>query len=360
MKLDGKNIIIVSNEAWGPVWFSKHNYAWQLSARNTVYFINPPVKFNITNVLKNNLEIEDISGSLKVITYKNVLPVRIEFLRRLNENYIFGHLQKFFSKEKQKELIFWTFDPIRLSSPEKLKPTAIIFHAVDHYLFDHKSEVILAKKADRIFCVSETIRNAYKDYKEKAFTVPHAIPDDEFLPLKPLQLADPTGIFVGTLDLRIDYPYTEYIITHFPKVHFRFIGKINISNSFIDKLLKGAFKNAAFESEKPFHELKYEIQKASFCFLFKDNSLHGNNISSHKMLQYFAQGKPIFCSELSEHIVNKDLICMDNDMKRMKAHITTFLSSGEKPGLAEKRVEYAAKHKFSEILKKIESLLGRQ
>ena len=50
MKSNGQTIFIISNEHWGPVWYSKHHYANELSASNIVYFINPPSKWKFTNL----------------------------------------------------------------------------------------------------------------------------------------------------------------------------------------------------------------------------------------------------------------------------------------------------------------------
>lgn len=41
MELKGKRIVTASNEGWGDVWFSKHNYAYELSKHNEVLFVDP-------------------------------------------------------------------------------------------------------------------------------------------------------------------------------------------------------------------------------------------------------------------------------------------------------------------------------
>ena len=139
---------------------------------------------------------------------------------------------------------------------------------------------------------------------------------------------------------------------------FRFIGKINIRNEFVKKLADGGFVNAVFEGEKPFEEVKYDVQNADLCILFKVNSLNGNSISSHKMLQYLAQGKPVFCSELSQHKEIEDLLYMTNDKYKLEKLLRTFVEHGENGDLVAKRIEYAKRHSFDTILKKIEQLLN--
>ena len=50
MKLEDQPILVVSNEPWGEVWFSKHNYAFELSRKNRVLFVDPPKRWRPANV----------------------------------------------------------------------------------------------------------------------------------------------------------------------------------------------------------------------------------------------------------------------------------------------------------------------
>ena len=113
MMLEDQNIIIVSNEKWGDTWYSKHNYAWELSKKNKVVFINPPNKFRVLNIFKKNIAETTISETLNAITYKNILPVKFELLRLINEKYVFKKLNEYLTKKKYTNCVFWTFDPIQ-------------------------------------------------------------------------------------------------------------------------------------------------------------------------------------------------------------------------------------------------------
>ncbi len=355
MKLEHKNILIVSGEAWGPAWYSKHNYASQLSQKNNVYFLNPPHKFSLLNVFKKNVVEEKINDHLTILQYKNILPVRFNFSRLLNEWFVFKNLNNYFKSKKINDLIFWTFDPIRLSSPEILNPSKIILHAVDHYLFTYPSEEILVRKVDYVICVSDIIAKTYKKYTSKVHVIPHAIPDNVFLPLKKKGSKGITVIYVGTIDDRLDFPYINYITKTFPDITFKFIGKVR---PHVKPLFTPNQKNVIFEGEKPSSELKNYIRDSDFCFLFKDYHHPGNSISSHKMLQYFAQGKPIFSTELVQYLNISSLLYMENDMEKMAELIKKFIELGDKEEFIEKRIEYAKQHTFSSILSKIEEILN--
>jgi hypothetical protein len=106
--------------------------------------------------------------------------------------------------------------------------------------------------------------------------------------------------------------------------------------------------------------LKYSIQNADFCFVFKDINHPGNNISSHKMLQYFAQGKPIFTTKMTRYESIANLLCMDNDKEKMVEHLQNFIQNRDKIGAVENRIEYAKRFSFGTIIKKIETIIDEK
>lgn len=362
MILEKQNILIISNEGWGDTWYSKHNYAWELSKNNTVYFINPPDKFNPFNIFRKNITECKIANNLYAITYKNILPVRLEFLRKLNEKYIFNKLNSFLKRKNIDAPIFWSFDPIRLTSPETLNPKKIILHMVDKYRFTYPAETIIAKKANLILCVAKDIAEGFIHLNSNIKVVPHAIAEEEFSSSSPklIKTTSIMGVYVGNIDLRMDFEITSYILKRFPEIKFHFIGKI-IDSHFTNaplELFSGNYPNAIYHGEKPFKELKDYIANADFCFLFKDVKFPGNNISSHKMLQYFAQGKPIFSTKLSKYEEHDYLLFMRNDKEQLGDLIENFIKNGDDSSQINRRINYAKAHTFEITIKKIEALLN--
>lgn len=339
------------------MWYSKHNYANELSKNNNVYFLNPPIAFHPFNIFKKNITSYKVTDSLTVIEYKNILPPSLLSFWRINDLLILKKINIFFRKQKVENIIFWTFDPIRLSKPELLKPSKIILHAVDAYLFKYPSEEILAKKSDIIICVSKEISESYKKYNKNVYTIPHGIPSDEFLEFKIKKGTNITGIFVGNNDERIDFEFTKTIIESFPQITFKFIGKINIDISKTFGIFSGKYPNVIVEEPVHYKELKHKINDADFCFIFKKVNYPGNNISSHKMLVYLAQGKPIFSTVFSEFKDNSHLLYMTNELSKTIENINNFLLNEEQVVIQNDRRNYARKYTYENIINSIENLL---
>ncbi|MBN8692175.1 MAG: hypothetical protein J0L69_03210 [Bacteroidetes bacterium] len=358
MKLENQHILILSNEPWGETWFSKHNYAWELAKKNKVYFINPPVPFRPLNIFSSAIHQEKITDNLYVLTYKNILPVSVEILRKINEGFVFKRLKNLLDLHNAKQPIFWTFDPSRLTSPELLNCRYTIFHAVDKYRFLRKAEYVITKKADLIICVAEEIAEIYRDKNKNVRVLPHAIASDEIIKQKKQRGSKLIGVFVGNIDKRIDFAYTAEMIQRFPEVEFHFVGKIINDGSPSHLVFEKGFKNVIHHGEKPFKELKKFISQADFCILFKVNEVGGNKISSHKMLQYFAQGKPIFASHLTQYEPVKHLLYMSDNREITMNSFANFVKHREDDKLFDERINYAQQHSFENIILKIEGLIA--
>ena len=78
MKLKNQIIVLVSNEQWSDIWFSKHHYANELSQKNKVLFINPPKQWNIKNVFFNTITTTRISSNLEIVSYQNYFPFTLK------------------------------------------------------------------------------------------------------------------------------------------------------------------------------------------------------------------------------------------------------------------------------------------
>ena len=252
-------------------------------------------------------------------------------------------------------MLFWTFDPIRLAFPELLNPKQIVVHAVDAYIFSYPSEPILAKKADHIFCVSDKLVKQYKQYNPSVTVLPHAIPDDEFISTSHAKNKTLTGVFIGKMDSRIDIEFNLSVFKSFPSIQFKMIGII--SNEFLSAFKKEGLKNITIIPPIKSSEIKKFVSEADFCFIFK-KIYDGNNISSHKLLQYLAQGKPIFGTDFSDMSVElKNTLYLSNSISEIKNMLTGFLEKGESPDKAQVRINYAKQHTFSQTINTIEGVL---
>lgn len=361
MTLENKNILIISNEPWGDIWFSKHNYANELSKKNLVFFIDPAGRWSLYSLFRSRVNVREVQKNLFVVSYYNFLP---HYFLRINNRIVSWRIRKKLEKSGIKKTFFWSFDPVRLFQPGLLNAEFSIFEAVDKYRLSFKGEKVLYKNADAFIVISEEFREFYAKYNKPVLTVPHAIPSDEFVAdhftdVKPVT-DSASALYVGNIDYRLNYRLIVKMVKKFPQIKFVFIGGMRITEDqdFIDLFIGKKYPNVYYTGKKHFKELKVHIASCGFC-IAPMRIFEGNTISHHKIFQYLAMGKAVFSCEFSEYKKFSGLLYMENDEEMLLKKINDFLEKKESPGIALQRIELAKQFTFEVVLGKIENFLSK-
>jgi glycosyltransferase involved in cell wall biosynthesis len=296
--LEGKNILIVSNEPWGDIWFSKHHYAWELSQNNNVIFLESPPSWDFTNAWKNKVTEIAVSPRLKIARYRNFLPMtgRSKALRDVNNKMVCRLLTEYFKKNNFYPFIFWSFDPVRLEIPRMLNPSFSLFYSVDNH--SHRTESDLVRNSDLVLVVTEYLANKYRGFSKPMYLVPHGIPvnklsEEEIIAHKPSRQV----LFIGSINYRMNYRQVIRAAQALPDHTFKFIGLVNkkefSSSDHLDFNELESMPNVAFTGPKSFHSLQDEIMDSSVCILISKQDYISNLLNSLKILQYLSYGKPV-------------------------------------------------------------------
>lgn len=363
-----KNIVITSNEGWGDTWYSKQNYAYELSQHNRVFFIDSQEKWTFKNILTPQIETFNYTKNLTVVKYKNPLPILNKVLYKANERIVSRRIRKYFERNNVNELIYWAFDPFRLSDPKMLNAKLSIFHSVDLYRFNNYAEENLARKSDYVFYISPQMAREYEKYNKNLFLVPHGISKEEFTVDDDLEFSNSIkmsdyGLYVGAVDDRINMKLLERILIKFPDTKFLFIGrkKLPENDEAAERIfVNNMYPNLQYHPAIHFKKLKYYIAKAKFCLCIMDYTKEENRVSHHKMLQYLALGKPVFGSLFDEYDETEGLTYMSNDDDRVLKNLELFIKNGEDEQVSEKRIEYARGFTFEMIFKKVENIIDNK
>ncbi|MBS1940265.1 MAG: hypothetical protein JST38_05255, partial [Bacteroidetes bacterium] len=180
MELKGLNVLITSNEPWGDVWFSKHNYANELSKENRVVFADPTGSWQPAGLLGPRISLARIQERLHVLRYRNVVPAANDAAFRLNNTIVSRAIAKALRAQGLLPDLFLSFDPSRLYDPALLGAKHSAFIAVDAYTMHMRGERFIYPKVDRFITLSETFNRTYEPYHRPILTVGHAIPSEAF------------------------------------------------------------------------------------------------------------------------------------------------------------------------------------
>lgn len=359
MKLENKNIIIVSNEPWGDIWYSKQNWAYELSLKNHVLFLNPPSKWSFLNLFSHGINYKKYSETLKIISYNNRLPfTRISFIAYLNDYIISLSFRKWLKNKNFNHFIFWTFDPYRFSNPNYLKPSISIYFRVDKYTV--KKEYQLLKNVHYLIATAKEL------IQETSFTgtfleLSHGISMEEFNISENIEYEKGYILYIGNIDFRIDVTLLELMLNSFPNERFLFIGKLYNENheTFQSIFYSNKYKNLILHGIEHYKKLKNYIYFSKACIVPMDINVHGNAVHHHKTLQYLAMGKPVISPLFNDKINNKEIIlAYSNANEAIK--IIKSLENTETIEKVQNRINFAKEFTYDILIKKIEHFLTEE
>lgn len=367
MKLQNKTILIISNEPWSEIWYSKHNWAWELSKSNIVFFINPAPKWKIKNLFTNNVFTEKITETLSVVNYNNRLPgnENNKIIFNLNNLIISKKINRFLDKLKCKNIIFWSFDPYRLVNPALLNCDFSIFHIADKYT--NKSFPNLIKNSDSILCVSPEFESISGVSEKPYLILNHAIPDDFFhldheVSLPSCYTGEKNLLFVGSVDFRLDFELIEFWANRFSDLRFIFVGPIlydNLDDSGKRIFIEKKYRNIISSGPVPFRQLKNYIAYADVNIAPMKMTVHGNLINHQKLLQYLAWGKPVVCPPFSDFKEHRDLLYEYTDNNSSLDALRNAINESKTDHLMKERINFAKGFSFSKQFAKIEELISK-
>lgn len=352
MQLRNQTILIISNEKWDGIWYSKHHYAHELAKSNQVYFVDPPIAFSFYAFFRKKVSIHTINNTLQVVRYANYLPWtgKSKCFFRINEWLISKRIRRLL---KNKKIIFWSFDPYRLVFPSWLGIVLSIYLRMDDY--KNKTETLLAKNVDLILTVSPVLAKKFASSKTIGL-IPHAVAMPHNLEENTLS----TILLAGTLNHRVDFQTLLVLVEENENETFVIAGPLHqkqLSNSdkrIVEKLK--TLKQVRFTGVVSYPELERHIAQAKLCLCLYKSDQRGNQIDSLKILQYLIQGKPIVTTYLSNYdtVERKKLIRMVKSPKEFINFANEQLSLTENSAIQKQRIHFAQQYSYEENIKLIE------
>ena len=210
--LKNKCILLISPEAWGNNFVSKHHYANYLCEHNKVYFLNPAKSYSKIPLHSCNVQIEQISKNLIVVDYVNLLP-RLNKLSKRIQSLTYAKQ----AKKIQKHLnistfdIVWSFDPYRYWDLNVFNNNKKIYHTVDFHP-NAKFEKNCCESADIVLGVTNLIIENLPYPKNEVIKIGHGADIKGFEKTVSVSLPGKNKIkacYVGNFHNHINYDLLE-------------------------------------------------------------------------------------------------------------------------------------------------------
>jgi len=377
MCLNNKTILIISPQAWGQMFISKHHYAITLAKMgNKVYFLNPPELDNQKKPGQIHIDTSCTHHNLFLIDHTLKFPFLLKFHAIKLFHLLMGyHIQKVLNKIGHPIDIVWSFDqgnlfPFKLFDGKSYK----IFQPVDE---PTNPEAIRAADGSHvILSVTREILEKYSRFKQPRHLINHGIGEDFLLPAVSGDRKKKIHVgFSGNL-LRpdIDRKTMLNVIEQNPDIVFECWGTYTAANNniggsedeatqfFIRQLRQhGVILHGPAGPGKLAHELQ-RMDAFVICYdVIKDQS-KGTNY--HKIMEYLSTGKVIIANNVSAYAGKPELVQMirsrhnNNAYTRLFKKIIQNLDYYNSPSLQQHRKQYARLNTYINHISRIEKIIG--
>ncbi len=373
-----KTILLISPQAWGKMFLSKHHYAIELARRgNKVYFLTPLDELKESKSRKIIIQ-ESGFENLFFIESKLFFPFQLKF----HAVWLFNQLMKIQLKRILKKIhepidIVWSFDlgnffPLTFFD----KPPLKIFHPVDEPL--NKAAIDSSKGANMILSVTNEIIAKYHQQNIPKYFINHGINEEFF-----------EEFFDGELNKRhlhvglsgnhtrsdIDWPTLLSIVTGHPIITFEFWGPYETNQSNLGgggddkvvieylnqlKQLPNVLMHGAVKTSQLAKGLA-NMDAFLICYNIKKDQSNGTNY--HKIMEYLSTGKIIISNNVTTYQKHPSLIQMtaeredNNLLPTLFQKVINNLEYYNSKKFREERISFAKDNTYSKQLDKIESFL---
>lgn len=295
-------VIITSDEPWSAVWHTQLHYAWQLSMRNRVIYVNPPKPWKFSKLFYSADTNFSVSPQLIVVPYQNVLP---SFLGKaamfINDWFTGCRINKVLSKWTDVKVSeAWHFDRYRgYFLYRGRKSVKHIYHIVDPYLAE-KNDRLFAESSDLVILTSPKHLKHYLDINPNTIRIPQGVDLDFYkqdINSESMEAASgfkDSILLLGTLTYDVDFEFLTTVASRYPG-KLLIIGPDKINNpesrSKFEKLLEVPGVNW-LGPMKPSDFLPYlKVCKVGVIVYRKTESGNNNLRSPLKVINYLAAGK---------------------------------------------------------------------
>jgi glycosyltransferase involved in cell wall biosynthesis len=377
--LSGKSILVISPQAWGTMFLSKHHYAVELARRgNKVFYLNPPIQDS--GALEGNFQMDRSAqdDNLFIVSHKLFFPYALKFKSFMIFHFLMRlHLRNILKKMGGHFDVIWSFDignlyPLKFFGKDLIK----VFHPVDEPMGAEALKA--ARGADFIFSVTREILDKYSFTDVPRVFINHGVAPYFVADVEQTQRSDGGKIRVGfsgnLLQNALDRDIFLRIINENNDIQFECWGSFRKGESNIGGVVDNDLREFIEEIQRApnviLHgsvapaELAPALRKMDVLLNFYDvqrDQSKGTNY--HKIMEYLSTGKVIVSNNITTYKDRPKLVTMvtERDSNRSLPELFKTVISDLKhynsPALQEERIEYAKNNTYSHQVERIEKVI---
>lgn len=392
--IEGQHIIYFGPGPWEGMWRNRHQILHRLSKKNKVVYVERPyglkaMRNSIRQDRKNIRKIFETARESRFRKFNESLYIyRSPSYAPITGRYPFDSVTWWIwttiLKLHLKKLAFTT-PIIWLSKPgmhhllRHFNERLSIYHIVDEYLAypgtsptDRKTqetdEKMMLDKVDLSIVVSKRLFKNKSKYSNRLHLIPNAVDAEAYTEAQRNSQNTPTDIaslprpivgYTGLISVRLDLELLFRAANQRPDVTFALIGTIdprrceNIINRLGDK------DNVFFLGLKEIQQVPFYVSSFDVNIIPYKVNEETKNLSSLKLYDSLAAGKPVVTTDFSDVDQFKDVICIADSGKEFMEMLDDALTE-KNDELVQKRKMIAAKNSWKARVNQISAIIEQK
>ena len=389
--LEGESILCFAPDPWSDIWRNRHQIMSILAERNRVMYVEPRtyLRQTVEMLRAGRLRGDDLRGERvtevrpNLYVYHNLAyaPISGRFpLKQIGQALRRRSLRGELRRLSFGAPILWLCRPEMSDLIGQFDEKLLLYHVVDEYSayegvsdpeLVRRREAGILERADLVLTTAPALWESKRRYNPNTHLVPNAVNYEAFaqamqsdapLPEDVRDLRRPLIGYVGAINQKLDLTLFVALAEAHPEWTLALIGPVRAPAE--DRALQTLWRreNVRFLGTKPVEEVPYYIKALDVCLLPYRQNEWTRNISSLKLYEYLACGKPIVSSDVPAAREYPDLVGIAGDADGFVRQVSDALErDGER--LAGRRIEVASQntwqHRVAQISALVEESLRR-
>jgi len=387
--LEAESILCFAPDPWSDIWRNRHQIMSILAERNRVMYVEPRtyLRQTVDMLRAGQLRWRDLGGERvtevrpNLYVYHNLpyAPISGRFpLKQIGQAVRQSSLERQMRRLGFDAPILWLCRPEMSDLVGQFGEKLLLYHVVDEYsayegVSDpevvRRREAAILERADLVLTTAPALWESKRRYNPNTHLVPNAVNYEAFAAAMQSDAPAPDDIaslprplvgYVGAINTKLDLSLFVALAESHPEWTLVLVGPVRFPAS--DSLLQRLWQreNVCFLGTKPVDDVPYYIKALDVCLLPYRQNEWTRNISSLKLYEYLACGKPVVSSDVPAARDYADLVAIAGDV----GHFTTLVADALRGGSDEeaaRRMEVAGqntwRHRVAQISELIETSL---
>ena len=387
--LKGHDFIYFGPEKWEGLWRNRHHLMSRFSELNKVLYVEPKITLkNLRNQLREGElarfwqdlkqnRLTKVGEKLHIYHNPAFIPISGRFpLDKITLFLWVMSLKLTLRKLRFERPIIWLSRPDMVDLVGRFNEKLLIYHVVDEYLsysglseeqrhWLENIEKRMLNRADLVIVVSEKLYQAKRPFNKRTYLVPNgvdyqaysaAIDSDEQVPIDIAHLPWPVIGYSGLISERLDLKLLYHLASVQPEWSIVLMGEIDARHCAqeIDKLRQ--IKNIYFWGRKEIGQVPSYVKAFDVCIIPYEMNKLAENVSSLKLYDSLATGKPIVTTDFPAAHQFKDVVRIADTKENFVHYVQESLTENDSD-LLEKRRWIASQNTWEDRVKQISELI---